>query len=85
MPIACTWKIESPLFQIRKYYHQIMQRITDADRILIFGPGEAKVELKKEIEKSGQLAQRIQKIEPADKMTRKQIVARVKKFFNPYL
>ncbi len=71
--------------QLRKYYHQIMQRISDADRILIFGPGEAKIELKKEIERSGQLAERIQKIEPADKMTQKQIVAKVKKFFNAYL
>jgi len=71
--------------QLRKYYHKIMQRIGDADGILIFGPGEAKIELKKEIEKSGQLAKRIQKIESADKMTQKQIVAKVKKFFNPYL
>ena len=33
--------------QLKKYYQQIMQRTSDADRILIFGPGEAKHELKK--------------------------------------
>lgn len=71
--------------QLRKYYHQIMQRISDADRILIFGPGEAKIELKKEIEKSKQLAARIKKIESADKMTKRQIAAKVRNFFEPYL
>jgi hypothetical protein len=71
--------------QLRKYYQQIIQKINDADRILIFGPSEAKVELKKEIEKSGQLGKRIQKVESADKMTQKQIVAKVKKVYSPYL
>jgi hypothetical protein len=71
--------------QLRKYYHQIMQRISDADRILIFGPGEAKIELKKEIEKSKQLAARIKKIESADKMTKRQIAAKMRTFFEPYL
>ena len=68
--------------QLRKYYHQIVKRISDADRILIFGPGEAKVELKKEIEKSKEFAGKIIKIESADKMTKRQIAAKVKFFFN---
>ena len=71
--------------QLRKYYHQIIQRISDADRILIFGPGEAKIEFKKEIEKSKQLAARINKIESVDKMTTRQIAAKVRAFFKPYL
>jgi len=70
--------------QIRQYYRQIMLRLTDADRILIFGPGEAKVELKKEIEKSRDLAAKIKKVEAADKMTQKQIAAKVRAFFKPY-
>ena len=71
--------------QLRKYYQQIIQRVSDADRILIFGPGEAKIELKKEIEKSKGLADKIKKIESADKMTQRQIAAKVKTFFKPYL
>ena len=42
--------------QLRQYYQQIIRRIQDATKILIFGPGEAKTELKKEIEKSKKLA-----------------------------
>lgn len=70
---------------IRQYYKQIMLRLRDADRILIFGPGEAKIELKKEIAKSKDLADRIKKIETADKMTKRQIAAKVKTFFKPHL
>jgi hypothetical protein len=71
--------------QLRQYYKEILRRISDADQILIFGPGEAKIELKKEIEKSKQIAARIKKIESADKMTKRQIAAKVRTFFEPYL
>ena len=71
--------------QLRNYYQQIIRRVRDADRILIFGPGEAKIEFKKEIEKSEELAGKINKIESADKMTQRQIAAKVKTFFKPYL
>ena len=71
--------------QIREYFKEILIRISDADRILIFGPGEAKIELKKEIEKSKGFANIIKKIESADKMTKRQIAAKVRAFFKPYL
>ena len=71
--------------QLRKYYQQIIRQVSDADRILIFGPGEAKIDLKKEIEKSKGLEGKIKKIESADKMTQRQIAAKVKTFFKPYL
>ena len=71
--------------QLRAYFKEILRRVSDADRILIFGPGEAKIELKKEIENSKQLAARIKKIESADKMTERQIAAKVRSFFKPYM
>jgi hypothetical protein len=71
--------------QLRIYYHQIIDRLRDADRILIFGPGEAKTELKKEIEKLKEFAGKIKKVESADKMTQRQIAAKVRTFFKPYL
>jgi hypothetical protein len=67
--------------QLRQYYQQIIPRIQDATNILIFGPGEAKAELKKEIEKSKKLAAKKITVEPADKMTERQIAARVRQFF----
>lgn len=71
--------------QLRNYYQEIIKRISDADRILIFGPGEAKIELKKEIEKVRELAGKIQKIETADKMTIRQIAAKTRGFFKPHI
>lgn len=67
--------------QLRRYYEEIIQAIKDAKKILIFGPGEAKTELKKEMEKKKELSGKIVGIEPADKMTEKEIRAKVKKFF----
>ena len=69
--------------QLRRYYQEIIRAISDAKKILIFGPGEAKIELEKEIKKSKQLSSKITGIEPADKMTERQITAKVKKFFIP--
>ena len=54
---------------------------SDAQKILIFGPGEAKIELEREIKKSKVLASRIVGVETTDKMTERQIKAREKEFF----
>lgn len=54
--------------------------IKNAESIFIFGPGEAKLELKKRIEKK-RLGKRITGIESADKMTNPQIAVKVRKFF----
>ena len=67
--------------QLREYYQEIIRRIQDANQILILGPGEAKIEIKKEIQKSRELALRKISVEPAEKMTEKQIAAKVRQFF----
>jgi hypothetical protein len=67
--------------QLRQYYQEIIQRIQDATKILILGPGKAKTELKKELEKSRGLVAKKITLEPADKMTERQVVAKVRQFF----
>lgn len=67
--------------QLRQYYRRLIRMIGDAWSILIFGPGEAKFELEREIKRSKTLASRIVGIQPADKMTERQIAAKVRKFF----
>ena len=67
--------------QLRKYYGEIKRRLKDADGIFLFGPGEAKLELKKEVEKTKELIGRIKRVETTDKLTDRQIIARVKEFF----
>ena len=65
---------------LNKYYNEVIASIREADSILIFGPGEAKVELKKRLE-SEELGGHIVGIETVDKMTDRQIVAKVRQHF----
>jgi hypothetical protein len=62
------------------YYDAVIASIRDAESILIFGPGEAKSELKKRLKKIN-LGGRIASVETVDKMTDRQIAAKVKRHF----
>ena len=66
---------------LQDYYQKVIHGLVDADKIMVLGPGEAKAELAKEIRNSKELAAKIVSIERADKMTREQIIAKVKEFF----
>ena len=63
------------------YYDAVIACIHEAESILIFGPGEAKSELKERLEKR-KLGRRIASIVTADKMTDRQIAARVRTYFS---
>jgi hypothetical protein len=62
------------------YYDAVIACIRDAESILIFGPGEAKGELKKRLERD-KLGGRIVDIETVDKMTDHQIAVKVRQYF----
>ena len=65
------------------YFQQIIDRLKDAKQIYIFGPGEAKIELKKKIEQDNKaLASKLADFETADKLTEPQIIEKVKNYFN---
>jgi hypothetical protein len=66
--------------QLGKYFDNIITQIRDADLIQIFGPGEAKNELAKRLEKYG-LKERIVSVETMDNMTDNQISAKVRERF----
>ena len=62
------------------YYAAVITAIRNAESILIFGPGEAKGELKERLEKNN-LGGHIVDIETVDKMTNPQIAAKVRQYF----
>ena len=62
------------------YYDAVIACIRDAESILIFGPGDAKDELKKRLKRNN-LGGRIAGTETVDKMTDRQIAAKVRKYF----
>lgn len=63
------------------YYDAVIACIREAESILIFGPGEAKGELKVRLEKN-KLGGHIAAIETVDKMTDRQIAAKVREYFD---
>ena len=66
--------------ELNRYYDSVVASVRDAASLIIFGPGEAKGELKKRLEKA-KLDGRVAALETADKMTDPQIAAKVRKFF----
>ena len=62
------------------YYDAVIAALGDARRILIFGPGEAKGELKKRLARA-KTAARVLRVETADKMTERQLSKKVRAFF----
>ena len=66
--------------RLNKYYDEVIAVIRGADAIQIFGPGEAKGELERRIGRS-RLKARMPATEATDKMTDRQISAKVREHF----
>ena len=64
---------------LETYNDEVISHLREAEGILIFGPGEAKGELLKRIERD-KLSGRIAGVETADKMTVPQIATKVRKY-----
>ena len=65
---------------LNSYYDEVIAVVRDADSIQIFGPGEAKGELEKRLEHEG-LKEHVLAIETVDKLTDRQIAAKVRERF----
>ena len=65
---------------LNSYYDQVVAVIRDADSIQIFGPGEAKGELESRLEHEG-LKAHVIGVETVDKMTDRQVAAKVRERF----
>jgi stalled ribosome rescue protein Dom34 len=63
-----------------KYYDEVIASMRGVEAILIFGPGEAKGELEKRL-RQDKSQDRIVAIETVDKMTDRQIAAKVRQRF----
>ncbi len=68
---------------LNRYYDEVIASLRNAEAILILGPGEAKGELKKRLEKSHVKGREIE-LETVDKLTDRQIVAKVRARFSSH-
>ncbi|HEY5911175.1 MAG TPA: hypothetical protein VJA21_11285 [Verrucomicrobiae bacterium] len=67
---------------LANYYDEVISCLRPATAILLFGPGEAKGELRKRIERN-KLDLRITSFETSDKMTERQISQKVRRHYLP--
>lgn len=67
--------------QLNGYYTKVIQAIRDADSIFLFGPGEAKEDLRKHLQRA-RLGDKVAGVEPAGAMTDPQVAAKVRDFFH---
>jgi len=66
--------------EMNVYYDAVIEALRDYRKLLVFGPGEAKGELRTRLLKKKQ-GDRVSAVETADHMTDRQIVAKVQSFF----
>lgn len=67
--------------QLNMYYDAVIASLQGAQEVLLFGPGESKGELKKRITLRNKGGLRVVAAEPADKMTDRQVAAKVRHYF----
>ena len=67
--------------QLDRYYDEVISQLGQPEALLIFGPGEAKLQLEERLRGSKALSDRIVGIEATDKLTDPQIVAKVTEYF----
>jgi hypothetical protein len=64
-----------------RFYDEVISQLGQPEAVLIFGPGEAKLQLKERLGRSKALSERIVGVETTDKLTDPQIVAKVKEHY----
>jgi hypothetical protein len=67
--------------RLDQYYDEVIRQIGQPDALLLFGPGEAKLQVKERLGRSQASSEPVVAVESADKMTDPQIVAKVKEHY----
>ncbi len=68
--------------ELNIYYDAVIAALPNPESLLLFGPGEAKGEFRTRLSKTKPHA-RVSAVETADKMSERQIVAKVRAHFEP--
>lgn len=67
--------------QLHHYFEEIIHNLEDASNIFIFGPSQTKNLFEKELKKHHNFHNKLIDIENSDKLTQKQLIAKVKDHF----
>lgn len=64
-----------------QYYEKVVECLATAKYVFIFGPGQAKRDLRREILRSEKTSARVVGTHPAEEMTLNQIIVKVRRYF----
>lgn len=67
--------------QLKDYFKSIIRKTKDASSIYIFGPADAKTNLKKIVEQEKNLNKKLKRVDSSDRLTENQMIAKVKAVF----
>jgi hypothetical protein len=67
--------------RLDRYYGEVIGRLGEPNALLIFGPGEAKLQLEERLKRYKALPACVVEIETTDKLTDPEIVAKVRKHY----
>jgi hypothetical protein len=67
--------------ELDRFYDDVIRQLGKPDALLLFGPGEAKLQLKERLGRSNALSKSIVAVDNTDKLTDPQIVAKVKEHY----
>jgi hypothetical protein len=67
--------------KLTQFYRRVMDALKETDSIFVMGPGEAKIEFEKILRRQKAMQKRLLKVETADRMTKNQMIARVRQFY----
>lgn len=71
--------------QLDNFLDDVITFVKGSDELYVFGPAETKIRLEQKINEEKSIeAGKLKSVETADKMTLNEVVAKVKKFYNPY-
>lgn len=76
--------LEREKHQLKRYFSAIIEKVKDADALVIYGPAETYERLYKELgDRHPKLAAKVQEVKRADSMTLNQVQAMIRDYFIP--
>jgi len=76
--------LEREKHQLKRYFNTIIEKVKDADALVIYGPAETYERLQKELEeRHPRLAAKVKEVKRADSMTLNQVKALIRDYYIP--
>ena len=74
--------LEREKHQLKLYFKRVIDKISEADSIIIFGPADTNAKLQKELNSNFKnISSKVQAVKKTDSMTTNQIIAYTRSFF----